>query len=46
MIMKNKNGQEHVMNFEHKKNDRFYLSLLWYPLGDSNPCYRRERAAS
>ena len=23
-----------------------FVSTLWYPRGDSNPCYRRERAAS
>ncbi len=33
---------------KHQKKDprKAGLSFVWHSLGDSNPCYRRERAAS
>ena len=34
-------------SFEILRGDTFHLSpSKWRPLGDSNPCYRRERAVS
>ena len=33
-------------NFQIKKGPRCGPFVIWYSLGDSNPCYRRERAKS
>ena len=36
----------HAMTLDKKEAVGASIVFVWYSLGDSNPCYRRERAAS